>query len=719
MAATTQRAMDLDKENRVPPGMLADSKPPGKHTPGRITPGRARKQTQDQYFDVGKVGRKTGVTLPDHGLRDEYGMEPTAGIFDSPKKSPRRDPNRTLTSSDMHIPSSSALDVDATLHGRRIPHLPPPRASTPKHTHIGSPKRASTGRHPHTTGRALPSRGDEEGGGGEGEVLSRTQPPANRVLDFVVGKGEKGVRRSIEVTSPFKPTRALRRSLVRGDPFASPAEAGKGRQVRSESVADAMRVLEETEVLLSTSDGVVMVEEDPVEAVQYDDDAEVDAEEEEEAGNATLATRYSELAGTPDSPAAAEDAQASSSPSVVRTTLPPSKKRSHASMETNSHDEANVTISEALLEGGASVRPSQKKRRSGPRSSESVLLQDDDGAAMIDPSLLSHGGDQSLLEDSREPSAAPAKKPPAKAKSEPKSKGKSKAAKTPALHPRDSNRPSQPPRGSSRSPSKPRASVGPTHALRATTPFDDAISTSRYGRAVIKPLQYWANESRIWRHGECEGIIRADEVAAPPRSKGRKKNRKRKPTIGKLGDIAEGEEDDEAGSETGSTCPDEWEGELGVISGTVARWDAQTQQGDAADAVREDLAFAAPTLLTRDVPGSAFRYAKILTLPFFGAGVVELPPAGFKRAKNARKMQMVFFVHAGKVMVEVGAPGGGGAQEAEGVNAFAVSRGGVWVVPRGNNYAITNESRTTTAKIFFAQGCEVDGLAGAVEDASR
>lgn len=31
----------------------------------------------------------------------------------------------------------------------------------------------------------------------------------------------------------------------------------------------------------------------------------------------------------------------------------------------------------------------------------------------------------------------------------------------------------------------------------------------------------------------------------------------------------------------------------------------------------------------------------------------------------------------------------------------------------GNNYAITNESRTKTARIFFAQGCEIDG--GAVE----
>jgi hypothetical protein len=51
--------------------------------------------------------------------------------------------------------------------------------------------------------------------------------------------------------------------------------------------------------------------------------------------------------------------------------------------------------------------------------------------------------------------------------------------------------------------------------------------------------------------------------------------------------------------------------------------------------------------------------------------MVDLPPGGFKRAKNARKMQMVFFVHMGKVLVRVG--------DAE----FTISKGGVWHVPRG------------------------------------
>jgi hypothetical protein len=89
--------------------------------------------------------------------------------------------------------------------------------------------------------------------------------------------------------------------------------------------------------------------------------------------------------------------------------------------------------------------------------------------------------------------------------------------------------------------------------------------------------------------------------------------------------------------------------------------------------------------VTRDVAGSAFQYAKIMTLPFFGSGIVELPPEGFKRAKNSRKMQMVFFVHQGKVLVTVGPPAlenGGAGNDAE-TNEFAISKGGVWVVPRG------------------------------------
>jgi len=56
--------------------------------------------------------------------------------------------------------------------------------------------------------------------------------------------------------------------------------------------------------------------------------------------------------------------------------------------------------------------------------------------------------------------------------------------------------------------------------------------------------------------------------------------------------------------------------------------------------------------------------------------MVEIPPDGYKRMKNSRKMQMVFFVHEGKVTVDI-----------EDVQ-FGMTKGGVWQVPRGEFFLL-------------------------------
>ena len=75
----------------------------------------------------------------------------------------------------------------------------------------------------------------------------------------------------------------------------------------------------------------------------------------------------------------------------------------------------------------------------------------------------------------------------------------------------------------------------------------------------------------------------------------------------------------------------------------------------------------------RDIAGADFKFAKTLTLDFFGAGMVDLPPGGIKRIKNSRKMQMVFFVFYGRVTVNVGTP----------PTRFSIGKGGQFQVPRG------------------------------------
>ncbi|KAI1084796.1 hypothetical protein F5B20DRAFT_523236 [Whalleya microplaca] len=66
-----------------------------------------------------------------------------------------------------------------------------------------------------------------------------------------------------------------------------------------------------------------------------------------------------------------------------------------------------------------------------------------------------------------------------------------------------------------------------------------------------------------------------------------------------------------------------------------------------------------------------WRFAEELILSFFGAGVMHMPPGSRKRTKNTRKMELVFFMHSGKVEVTVAS------------RTFEIREGGVRLVPRG------------------------------------
>ena len=62
---------------------------------------------------------------------------------------------------------------------------------------------------------------------------------------------------------------------------------------------------------------------------------------------------------------------------------------------------------------------------------------------------------------------------------------------------------------------------------------------------------------------------------------------------------------------------------------------------------------------------------KTLSLPFFGAGLVDLPPGAVKHLKDPGVMQLVFFVASGRVTVSVNG------------TMFGIGKGGIFEVPRG------------------------------------
>ena len=72
---------------------------------------------------------------------------------------------------------------------------------------------------------------------------------------------------------------------------------------------------------------------------------------------------------------------------------------------------------------------------------------------------------------------------------------------------------------------------------------------------------------------------------------------------------------------------------------------------------------------------------------------------------------MAFFVFEGRVRVRVGGEVDARAGEWRGGTEFSIGKGGMWQVPRGNLYAIWNESEKKNSRIFFSQGCEVKPVA--------
>ncbi len=178
-------------------------------------------------------------------------------------------------------------------------------------------------------------------------------------------------------------------------------------------------------------------------------------------------------------------------------------------------------------------------------------------------------------------------------------------------------------------------------------------------------------------------VVRVDEVIKPRPKKYRSYQRRPYRAKSPLADVEE-EEEEEARREP-------WETDPGIMIAQVMDWDPNTNKYDEGSTRDEgmatlsfsihiefaltlpDVAYSHEAIEMRDINGAEFKFAKTLTLDFFGSGMVELPPAGFKRIKNSRKMQMVFFVFYGRVTVNIGTP----------PTRFSIGKGGQWQVPRG------------------------------------
>ncbi|RDL38469.1 uncharacterized protein BP5553_02809 [Venustampulla echinocandica] len=599
-----------------------------------------RKPKENQYL-------KTGLTLPDTGIRDENGLEPMDDLFSSPEKPQARSrngmnkvnnySNGTISSEeDMDMVDSTMPEPQEILEKRASIRLPP-RSKSPIKTFLQSPAR----RNPSFGPSSSPTRGSVVAPRSVSKLAS-----VQRKLNFSNGIDDSNVHSATPKRRP-------------GLAFAGSSTTKLTRETRLAPLREA-------------------VAPEDAEHQDYNYSAAMGGDDDVENSEGSFQMVDTEENGEPGT----EDESSRETSEEVHEPAP---------KPTNS-GKRNAT------EPATVEPPAKKAKRGRPRKSDQTVVEEED-----EPPTKSDR--RPLAEESKNSGRKPGRAKKNADVSEPKLAknpvgdaqriGKSTTSskpKAPGRKPKLAPVAETDSPAVKRGPPLPRSNRGLMILRRETPAEGTGFQQTRSGRNSFKPLAFWKNERVEYSDDEADDnwskskfllprikeVVRAEEAQQPatkrPKSKGKK------PRV----DVEE-EEDEPA---------EPWEAEPGRVFGDIRVWNPEDPVGSQADEAEEEIALSSAAIITRDVKNGSFKFAKTLTLPFFGSGMVDLPPGASKKPKNSRKMQMVFFVYYGRVQVTVNG------------NVFRIGKGGMWQIPRGNFYSIENDY-DAPARLFFAQGCEV------------
>ncbi|TIC97069.1 Centromere protein 3 [Colletotrichum higginsianum] len=646
--------------------------------PPRQSNVRRRETSTGDFHELGVKGRKTGIELPDTGARDEHGMQPIDGLFSSPEKD-NGSPSDEMTrgEQDMELESESGPGPASIMknHPRLVP-----RGMSPRKTNLGSPAM----RHPSFGPSSSPTRLSPHRGSPPPSQSNRGGSVSRR-LDYGGSGAELGGR---------YPNGTNGRTLSTADEEDEDDEQA-ALQARNGSPTENG---DEESMQMVGMDGGDEPETEPESEPELPEPEEDVEESEIEApkqpakrrGRPPKAKLPVEEEAADEVPAGSGNESEEQAP-IKRRGRPPKDK-----------GKAKADAPEPEPEPEAAAAP--KRRR--PRNSDATEAEQEEA------------DDRSSKRQRTEPA-----KPTAGKRGRPKAVPQEEEGESSKTAKADSKLKAGPKGKPGR---KPKAAVGDDSILgvvqkgppmpkarglvsqkRQQDPH--AITQTRSGRQSFRPLAFWKNEHVTYDEDEAfedgkkggrfllpsvKEVVRVEEEEREARKN--KKAKGRKPTA--KGRRRQADSDDEEEE------PEAWEQDPGSIEGEIVVWLPEHEFNPPAineqvEIDEDRIAVAAGAIQTRDIRDATFRFAKTLSLPFFGSGVVDLPPGAEKRPKNSRKMQMVFFVFQGKVLVTV--------HETQ----FRISAGGMWFVPRGNYYSIHNDY-DAPARIFFAQGCEVsNGLA--------
>ncbi|QUC24034.1 uncharacterized protein UV8b_08275 [Ustilaginoidea virens] len=626
-----------------------------------------RPRTRPQALhQLGVRGRKTGVVLRDRGERDEHGMQPLDAIF-SPHEGQRApgDESSDAGSGDMEIASSEGPGPQTILRNRHSITHPLPKSRSPAKTKLKSPAEKT----PRLDRSSSPSRS---------QLTDDRDLTVTRKLDFST-KGDRPRRSSAKRISNVS------------------TSSRRSSRLLEQQQQEEEEELEEEELEEEEEDGEPVSDIHPSPLFQKDPTVSdlvtqsmqmVDAIDE----NMTAAGLGQGAQGDVP-PTGGDDYPEDEPPGVPSPAEPPSLPKSSPALPPPPKPSRIPPPTQSIY--------SPKKRPPLEMGDEPTGSEDE----------------QSRSEAKRRRTKTRSPLPPRAPKAPLIPKSKPAVSNTAAQQLKRGR--GRPPKAGRRA-TKPSAGVeagagddgdddgegdetfmeiqrGPpmprSRGLVSLRNDGGALATqARLGRRPARPRDYWTGDIREYDDEHDKEELPVKEVIrlpadAPPSSRAphSKTRAKVKATIREAV-----QEDEEL---------EDWEVDEGTVTGEIVLWEAAHEldppgDDDEVQVTEERLAIAADAIETHDNPNTTFRFAKLLTLPFIGAGVVDLPPEAEKRPKNSRKMHLVFFVHYGKVLVTI--------NEVQ----FRISAGGTWFVPRGNYYSITNDYQVP-ARIFFAQGCEV------------
>ncbi|KAF9303269.1 hypothetical protein BGZ74_004069 [Mortierella antarctica] len=245
--------------------------------------------------------------------------------------------------------------------------------------------------------------------------------------------------------------------------------------------------------------------------------------------------------------------------------------------------------------------------------------------------------------------------------------------------------------------------------------------TRKSSRTRLQPLEWWKNEKVVLGKSDVQGVaeikavIKAPAVEERPLGTTKRKATKRPASKSTTnGHVAKkrvrGPDSDMDDVHVEPVVDGEEEDRLAIEEQGLKEEPEQmvdTVDWNTGETISRRVAESKSVAAFNKVQGGGYQYHRGLEdVKYIVSGKMRILPGGQKPVGNGAKTSMVFYVISGAAQVCVNK------------TEFALSTGGSFLIPKGNVYSFTNLSSKRDLILFFVQSRQQEGAAAATSAAS-